>query len=299
MQIQSRSRLEVSPRSPSLTIRPSYLTPSLDNIGLESLRFSPLTSTFVQDMAGLQFLVVILYVACVIASPRNLLPQKPKRNPGSSGGSSPPIFPHGDTWVPKSDDGPSQCGGSLDHGSSPETSKSQHNDVGDSWGHSSTCAASTVTETSVSTLSGPTSTVYASQPGCTSVLPASTVYISGSGSTSFLPASTVYLSGSGYTSVVPGPAQTVVSTSYETLTWSAPPTTVYVTRFGSGWNHTITREETDVVTTTQHDYSTIYNKDTTVLTSVVTLPGKLPPGAYKLHSTEKAMQVLQAPFSRL
>lgn len=245
-------------------------------------------------MARLQFLAMILCVANVLASPRNLLHQKPKRDPGSGGDSS---YAHDDTWVPTSDHGPSQYGGDWDHGSSSETPKSHHGNGGDDWGHSSTCAAVTITE--VSTLAGPTSTVYISGSGYTSTLPASTVYISGSdytsfapastvyisGSdyTSFLPASTVYISGSGYTTILPastelvsGPAQTVVSTSYEALTSPASPTTVYVTRFGSGWNHTVTREETDVVTTnqTQHDYSTIYNEETTTLTSVVTLPGE-------------------------
>jgi hypothetical protein len=221
-------------------------------------------------MAGLQFLAVILCVASVLASPRNLLPQKPKRDPGSGGGSGSSDHPHDDTWVSASDHGPSQYGGSWDHGGG-----------GDDWGHSSTCAALTVTETSISTLSGPTSTIYISESGYTSILPASTVYISGSGYTSLLPASTVYISGSGYTSIlpastekIPGPAQTITSTCYETVTRPAPPKTVYVTRFGTGWNHTVTREETDVITTTQHDYSTIYDEDTTTLTSVVTLPGE-------------------------
>ena len=234
-------------------------------------------------MAGLQFLAVTLCVAGVLASPRNLLHQKPKRDPGSGEGSGTPGYSHDDTWGSASDHGPSQYGGSWDHGSSSETSKSHHGGGGDDWGHSSTCAALTITETSFSTLTGPTSTVYVSESGYTSVLPASTVYISRSGYTSFLPASTVYISGSGYTSIlpastekIPGPAHTIVSTSYETLTKQAPPTTVYVTRFGQGWNHTVTREETDVITTTatQHDYSTIYNEETTTLTSVVTLPGE-------------------------
>lgn len=222
-------------------------------------------------MARLQFLAVVLCVASVLASPRNLLPQKAKRDPGSGGGggSGTPGYSHDDTWVSASDHGPSQYGGSWDHGSSSETSKSHHGGGGDDWGHSSTCAALTITETSFSTLTGPTSTVYVSESGYTSVLPASTVYISGSGSgyTSILPAST---------EKIPGPAHTIVSTSYETLTKQAPPTTVYVTRFGQGWNHTVTREETDVITTTatQHDYSTIYNEETTTLTSVVTLPGE-------------------------
>jgi hypothetical protein len=264
-------------------------------------------------MAGLQFLAVILCVANVLASPRNLLPPKTKRDPGSGGDSGPQNHPHDDTWVPTSDHGPSQYSGDWDHGSSSETPKSHHGNGGNDWGHSSTCAALTITETSTSTL--PASTVYISESGYTSFLPASTVYISGSdytsfapastvyisgsdytsfapastvyisGSdyTSFLPASTVYISGSGYTTILPastesvsGPAQTVVSTSYETLTSPASPTTIYVTRFGSGWNHTVTREETDVITTTQtqHDYSTIYNEETTTLTSVVTLPGE-------------------------
>ena len=231
-------------------------------------------------MARLQCLAVILCVASVLASPRNLLHQKPKRDPGSGGNSGPRNHPH-DTWVPTSDHGPSQYGGDWDHGSSSETPKSHHGNGGDDWGHSSTCAAVTITE--VSTLAGPTSTVYISGSGYTSTLRSSTVYISGSDYTSFLPASTVYISGPGYTTILPastesvsGPAQTVVSTSYETLTLPASPTTIYVTRFGSGWNHTVTREETDVITTTQtqHDYSTIYNEETTTLTSVVTLPGE-------------------------
>jgi hypothetical protein len=218
-------------------------------------------------MAGLQFLAVILCAADVLASPRNLLPQKAKRDPGSGEGSGSPSYSHDDTWVSASDHDPSQYGGSWDHGSSSETSKSQHGGGGDDWGHSSTCAALTITETVTSELSGPTSTVYVSESGYTSVLPASTVYISGSGYTSILPAST---------EKIPGPAHTIVSTSYETLTQQAPPTTVYVTKFGQGWNHTVTHEETDVITTTttQQEYSTIYNEETTTLTSVVTLPGE-------------------------
>jgi len=259
-------------------------------------------------MAGLQFLAVVLCVASVLASPRNLLHQNSKRDPGSGGDHGPPSHPHDDTWGSTSDGGPSQYGGSWDHGSSSESSKDHHGNGGDDWGHSSTCAALTITETSISTLTGPTSTVYISESGHTSILPASTVYISGSDYTSFVPASTVYISGSGYTSFlpastvyisgpgytsilpastekVPGPAKTIVSTSYETLTLSAPQTTVYLTRFGSGWNHTVTRGETDVVTTTQtqHDYSTIYNEETTTLTSVVTLPGEQPSEACSIH----------------
>jgi hypothetical protein len=249
-------------------------------LGLHTFASSLSTSTPVQDMAGLQFLAVILCVASVLASPRNLLHQNSKRGSGSGGDYGPPSHPHDDAWGSASDGGPSQYGGSWDHGPSSEVPKPHHGDGGDDWGHSSTCAALTITETSIATLTGPTSTVYISGSGYNSI---STVYISGSDYTSFVPASTVYISGSGYTSIlpastekVPGPAQTIVSTSYETLTLSAPPITVYSTRFGSGWNHTVTRGETDVVTTTQtqHDYSTIYNEETTTLTSVVTLPGE-------------------------
>jgi len=216
-------------------------------------------------MVGLQYLAVLLFVVSGFASPRNLLPHMQKREPGSGGSSASPDYTHDDSWVPKPGDSPSQYGGNWGHGSSSESTKSHHGDGGDDWGHSSTCAAFTITETSVSMLAGPTSTVYVSESGYTSVLPASTVYISGSGYTSFLPASTVTVAGS---------AQTTVSTVYDTLTRPAAPTTVYITQFRSGWNHTITREEIDVVTTTQHEYSTIYNEETTTFTSVVTLPGE-------------------------
>jgi hypothetical protein len=36
----------------------------------------------------------------------------------------------------------------------------------------------------------------------------------------------------------------------------------------------LTREETDFVTTTNHETSTVYNEETTTATSIVTLPGK-------------------------
>lgn len=216
-------------------------------------------------MTRLQCLAILLYVVSVFASPRNLLPQIQKREAGSGGSSDSTDHSHDDSWVPSSGNGPSQYGGSWDHGLSSESAKSHHGGGGDDWGQSSTCAAFTVTETLVSTQAGPTSTVYVSKSGYTSVLPASTVYISGSGYTSFLPASTITLAGS---------AHTKVATVYDTLTQPAAPTTVYITQYRSGWNHTVTREETGVVTTTQREYSTIYNEETTTLTSVVTLPGK-------------------------
>lgn len=232
-------------------------------------------------MASLRLLTVILCMADVLASPRDLLLQKVKRYSGSGGGSGQPSHPHDDNWIPKSDEGPSKYGGSWDHSSSSETPKSPYGSGSDDWGHSSTCAALTITETSISTLFEPTSTVYISESGYTSFPPVSTVYVSGSGHTSFLPASIIYISGSDHTSIlpasteeIPGPVQTIVLTSCGTLTKQASPTTAYITRIGHGWNHTVTRAETDVLTTTHNDYSTIYNEETTTLTSVVTLPGE-------------------------
>lgn len=246
-------------------------------------------------MAGLNFLILVLCAISAIASPRNLPQRNQKRNSGSGGGSDPPGYSHGDPGLPTSDywSGPSQYGGSWGHSSTSDVPSPPYDGGDGGLGHSSTCAASTVTQT----VAGPASTVYISGSGYTSILPASTVYISGSGYTSIVPASTVYISGSDHTSTVPastvyvsgsdhtsfvpastvtvaGPAQTSVLTAFKTLTQPAALTTVYVTRIGQGWNHTITQEEMDVVTTTEHDYSTIYNEETTTLTSVVTLPGE-------------------------
>lgn len=235
-------------------------------------------------MAMLNALVLGLCASSAIASPRNLLPRNQKR--GSSGGGTgsggPPAYPHDGSWGPQSDD--------WDDDSWGHTSTSDHPGTpggyggGGGWGHSSTCDASTIVETSTTTLIGSASTVYISGSGYTTTLAASTVYISGSDHTSFVPASTVTIRGV--------PDSTSVSTAYETITQPAVPTTVYLTRTGPGWNHTVTHEETDVVTTTQREwstiydeetitttlreYSTVYDEETTTLTSLVTLPGICP-----------------------
>lgn len=231
----------------------------------------------------------------VIASPRNLHGRNQRRDasPGGGGGSGPPAYPHDGSWGPQSDkwdDGPSQYGGSWDHSTSDRPGPSYGGGGGGGWGHSSTCAASTIIETSTSTVLGPASTVYVSGSGYTTTLPASTVYISGSDHTVFIPASTL---------TIGGPAQTSVSTAFETITQPAAPTTIFVTRVGPGWNQTITREETDFITTTQREYSTIYNEETTTVTSAVTLPG------IDVHkkivcdvTASNHVQVLHPPFMR-
>lgn len=230
-------------------------------------------------MAMLKALVLGLCASGAIASPRNLLPPNQKR--GSSGGGTgsggPPEYPHDGSWGPQSDDWSDDSWGHTSTSDHPGTPGGYGG--GGGWGHSSTCDASTIVETSTTTLIGSASTVYISGSGYTTTLAASTVYISGSDHTSFLPASTVTVRG--------GPDSTSVSTAY--ITRPAVPTTVYLTRTGPGWNHTVTHEETDVVTTTQREYSTIYDEETitttlreystiydeetTTLTSLVTLPG--------------------------
>lgn len=227
-------------------------------------------------MAALFFLLGLCSTS-VLASPRNIFARGQKRNAGS-GASGPPGYGKG-TWASKSADD----WGTPGYGGGPSGPKtvpgppSSYGGGGDGWDHPWTCEASTVFETSFSTVFESASTVYVSGSGYTSVLPASTVYISGSE----LPASTVYISGSGYTSVLPastvtldGQGYTSITTAYETITQPAAPTTVYVTRQGQGWNRTITREETDFFTTTQYDVSTILNEETLTLTSLVTLPGE-------------------------
>lgn len=218
-------------------------------------------------MAILRSLLFSLYATGVFASPRNL-----KRNAGSGGGQGPPGYGDG-SWGSKSDgwDGPSGYGdGSWGHSTAPRAPSSYGGGGGgggggDGWGHSATCEASTVFKTSISTVLEPASTVYISGSDYTSIVPASTVYISGSGYTSIVPASTVTIGGEDHTSV---------TTAYETVTQPAASITVYLTRQGPGWNHTITREETDLLTTTEREYSTIVDEETVVVTSPVTLPGR-------------------------
>jgi hypothetical protein len=43
---------------------------------------------------------------------------------------------------------------------------------------------------------------------------------------------------------------------------------------GPGWNRTITHEETDILTTTEREISTIFDEETTTATSVMTLLGE-------------------------
>jgi hypothetical protein len=225
--------------------------------------------------------VVASWAAAVSASPRNIIARRQEQNhsPGEDG---PLGYSHDDSWGSKSGGwgDSSQYDGSWGHSSTAESPGSQYGGTdGGGWGYSSTCEASTIVETS--TLAGPASTFYISGSDYTTTLPASTVYISGSGYTATLPASTVYISGSDYISCVPpstltlaGPAVTSTLTISGTLTQPASPITVFVTRTGLGWNHTLTHEETDFVTTTQYETSTAYNEETTTATSVVTLPGK-------------------------
>jgi hypothetical protein len=201
--------------------------------------------------------------ASVSASPRNLIARGKERDASPGEGNGPPGYSDGGSWAPQSSDwgSASQYDGSWDHSSTVDHPGSQYGGGG-GWGHGTTCAASTVTEISTTEVAGPT--VYISGSGCTTTLSASTVYISGSDHTSYVPASTV---------TIAGPVQTSISTSFGTVTQPAAPTTIYITQNGPGWNRTITHEETDIVTTTQHEISTSYNEETTTATSVVTLPG--------------------------
>lgn len=213
------------------------------------------------------FSLLILAVSSfttVSASPRNHVARGKERdaNPGGLDDSS--AYSPGGSWGPQSSESwsASQHHGSWDHSSTADHPGSQYG-VGGGWGHGTTCAALTVTEISTSRVAGPT--VYISSYGYTTTLSASTVYISGSDYTSYAPASAV---------TIAGPVQTSISTSFETVTQPAAPTTIYITQNGPGWNRTITHEETDTVTTTQLEISTIYDEETTTATSVVTLPGK-------------------------
>ena len=222
---------------------------------------------FSRAMATLSLLVLAFCsVTSVSASPRNLARGK-ERDASPGGDDGPPDYSYGGSWGPESSEwgSASQYDGSWDHSSTVPLPGSQYGGGGGGggWGHSTSCAASTVTEVSTSQVAGPT--IYVSGSGYTTTLSASTVYISGSEHTSFVPASTV---------TIVGPVQTSISTPFGTLTQQAAPTTIYVTHNGPGWNKTITHEETDIVTTTQREVSTIYNEETTTATSVVTLPGK-------------------------
>jgi hypothetical protein len=231
-------------------------------------------------MIALLPFVVASWAAAVSASPRNIAARGQEQNHSPSG-DGPPGYSHDDSWGSKSSGwgDSSQHDGSWGHSSTAGHPGSYGSTDGDGWGHSSTCEASTIVETSTITRSA--STVYIPGSDYTTTIPASTVYISGSDYTATLSASTVYISGSDHTSFVPastvtlaGPAVTSTLTVSGTLTQPASPTTVFITRTGLGWNHTLTREETDFVTTTQHETSTVYNEETTTATSVVTLPGK-------------------------
>jgi hypothetical protein len=223
--------------------------------------------------------LVASWAAVVSASPRNIVARGQGQNDSRGG---PPGYSHDDSWGSKSGGwgDSSQHDGSWDHSSTAGHPGSQYGGTdGGGWGYSSTCEASTIVETS--TVAGSASTVYVSGSGYTETLPASTVYISGSGYTTTISASTVYVSGSDYTSYAPastltlaGPAITSYLTISGTITQPASPTTVFITRTGLGWNHTLTCEETDFLTTTQRETSTVYNEETTTATSIVTLPGK-------------------------
>jgi len=200
----------------------------------------------------------------VSASPRNLIARGKERDASPGGNNGPPGYSDGGSWGPQSSDwgSSSQYDGSWDHSSTVDYPGSQYGGGG-GWGHGTTCAALTVTEISTTEVAGPT--VYISGSGYTTTLSASTVYISGSDHTPYAPASTV---------TIGGPVQTSISTSFGTVTQPAALVTIYITQNGPGWNRTVTHEETDVVTTTQRETSTVYNEETTTATSVVTLPGK-------------------------
>jgi hypothetical protein len=230
-------------------------------------------------MIALLPVLVASWAAAVSASPRNIVARGQGQNDSPGGPSG---YSHDDSWGSKSGGwgDSSQHDGSWDHSSTAGHPSSQYGGTdGGGWGYSSTCEASTIVE--ISTVAESASTVYISGSGYTETLSASTVYISGSGYTTTLPASTVYISGSDHTSYAPastvtlaGPAVTSVLTISGTITQPASPTTIFITRTGLGWNHTLTREETDFLTTTQRETSTIYNEQTTTATSIVILPGK-------------------------
>lgn len=237
-------------------------------------------------MTAPQLFVLGLFAGNAFASPRNLFARGQLGPSGSPGGSN------DGAWRQNADSGSK----SSDHGSpwdnilTSATPQAYTSEVNSGWEASATCAPLTIYQTSVSTVVGSAATVYLSAPVETSFLPASTVtigasastvYLSGEEQTSILPASTVYLSGKDHTSFLPGstvtaagPAHTSVITAYETLREPAAPTTIYITQQGLGYNHTITREETELITTTRYEYSTRFNEETTTLTSVLTLPGK-------------------------
>lgn len=253
-------------------------------------------------MTALPLLALVLCATGISASPRNLAIRGQGRDASPGGDSGPPGYSKDEPWGSTTDGwgDSSQYGGSWGHSSTAVHPGSQYGGGGGGgggWGHSSTCGDSTVVE--ISTVAGPASTVYISGSDLTEILPASTVhisgsdhtstvvipastvYISGSAFTKTLPALTVYISGSDHTSYVPastltiaGPVETSVSTIYGTLTRPAVPTTVFVTHNGPGWNRTVTHEQTDVVTTTQYEVSTLYDEETTTVTSAVTLPGR-------------------------
>lgn len=231
-------------------------------------------------MAILSLLMLALRAASVEASPRKVQARGREGNPGSGTDSGPSEYSQGGTWGSR-DNGwdSSEYGGSWGHSMTSVGPASQYS--GGEWGHGSTCVGSTVVDYSTLTVDKPGPTVYISGSGTTKTLEASTVYISGSDHTSYLPASTVYLTGADRTSYLPastvtvaGPANISLSTIFNTITRSAAPTTVFVTQNGPGWNRTVTYEETDFVTKTQHEVSTVYNEETTIVTSAVTLPGE-------------------------
>jgi hypothetical protein len=203
------------------------------------------------------------YATIVSASPRNLIARGKERDVSLGKDDGPPGKYDG-SWGPSSSDweSASQYDGSWDHSSTVDYPSSQYGGGG-GWGHCTTCTALTVTEISTSQVAGPT--IYISGSGYTTTLSASTVYISGSEHTSYIPASTV---------TIAGPVQTSISTYYGTITQPAAPTTIYITKNGPGWNRTITHEETEILTTTQSQISTIYNEETTTEISIVALPGK-------------------------
>jgi hypothetical protein len=210
-------------------------------------------------MIALLPFMVTSWAAAVSASPRNIVAR-------GQDGDGPPGYSHDDSRGTKYGGwgDSSQHDGSRDHSSTAGHPSSQYGGTdGGGWGYSSTCEAATIVETS--TVAGSTSTVYISGSGYMETLPASTVYISGSGYTSYAPASTLTLA---------GPAVTSCLTISGTMTQPASPTAVCITRTGLGWNHTLTREETDFLTTTQRETSTIYSEETTTAISIVTLPGK-------------------------
>lgn len=262
-----------------------------------ALRHHSLPSLIVFDraMTAPQLFVLGLFAGKALASPRNLFARGQEGSFGSPGHSN------DGSWGQNSDSGaqPSDYGSSWDNAMTSTTPHAYTSEDHSGWEASATCSPLTIYQTSVSTVPGSTSTVYLSGSVETSFLPASTltvggsastVYLSGKDHTSFLPASTVtldgsastvYISGKDHTSFLPGstitaagPAHTSVITAYETVKEPAAPTTIYITQQGLGYNHTITREETELITTTQYEYSTRFNDETTTMTSVLTLPGR-------------------------